>query len=127
MSATKRKIVLKKLKAHNTIWHPESTLVFKSLKERLVIGKYVDDKLIPLDEEALDLCDKWKFKPDDSLLENDESGENDENGEDDESGENEAEAGTAKGDEQTDDEADEYTSEPSPKAPKKSPTENRLV
>lgn len=69
MSSAKRKLVLKKLNSHNTIWHPESTLVFKSQKERLVIGRYVDEQLISLDEEALDLCDEWKFNPDESLLE----------------------------------------------------------
>ena len=67
MSAS-QKIVLKKLTAHNTIWHPESTLVFKSQKERLVIGRYIDDELIPLDDEAMSLCETWKFKPDESLL-----------------------------------------------------------
>jgi len=69
MSSAKRKLVLKKLNSHNTIWHPESTLVFKSQKERLVIGRYVNDQLIPLDDDALDLCDEWKFNPDESLLE----------------------------------------------------------
>ena len=71
MSAS-QKIVLKKLTAHNTIWHPESTLVFKSQKDRLVIGRYVDDELIPLDDEAMSLCDTWKFRPDESLLGGDE-------------------------------------------------------
>ena len=69
MSSSSKKIVLKKLNQHNTIWHPESTLVFKSQKDRLVIGRYVDDKIIPLDEEALSLCETWKFKPDESLFE----------------------------------------------------------
>lgn len=68
MSSSSKKIVLKKLNTHNTIWHPESTLVFKSQKDRLVIGRYVDDKIIPLDEEALSLCETWKFKPDESLF-----------------------------------------------------------
>jgi hypothetical protein len=71
MSAS-QKIVLKKLTAHNTIWHPESTLVFKSQKDRLVIGRYIDDELIPLDDEAMTLCETWKFKPDESLLGGDE-------------------------------------------------------
>ena len=69
MSTSSKKIVLKKLNAHNTIWHPESTLVFKSQKDRLVIGRYVDDEIIPLDDEALSLCETWKFKPDESLFE----------------------------------------------------------
>jgi len=72
MSSSSKKIVLKKLNTHNTIWHPESTLVFKSQKDRLVIGRYVDDKIIPLDEEALSLCETWKFKPDESLFDGDE-------------------------------------------------------
>jgi len=73
MSTSSKKIVLKKLNTHNTIWHPESTLVFKSQKDRLVIGRYVDDKIIPLDEEALSLCETWKFKPDESLFEGEET------------------------------------------------------
>jgi outer membrane biosynthesis protein TonB len=68
-TTTKRKITLKKLKPLNTIWHPESTLVFKSQKERLVIGRYVDEELVPLDETALELCEEWKFKHDESLVE----------------------------------------------------------
>ena len=77
MSDSSKKIVLKKLPSHNTIWHPESTLVFKSQKERLVIGRYVDDELIPLDDIAINLCEIWKFKPDESLFE----GENEPSGE----------------------------------------------
>ena len=70
-----KKIVLKNLTAHNTIWHPDSTLVFKSRKDRLVIGRYVDDELIPLDNDALHLCEVWKFKPDESLFDEDEEAE----------------------------------------------------
>ena len=68
MSASSKKIVLKKLNSHNTIWHPESTLVFKSQKDRLVIGRYVDDQMIPLDDVALNLCETWNFKPDETLI-----------------------------------------------------------
>ena len=68
---SKRKIVLKSLKKLKTIWHPESTLVYKSKKERLVIGRYVDEEFIPLDEEALELCEEWNMKPDESLYEDD--------------------------------------------------------
>ena len=77
MSASAKKIVLKKLNSHNTIWHPESTLVFKSQKDKLVIGRYVNDEIIPLDDVALTLCDTWKFKPDESLFD-DEDNEKDE-------------------------------------------------
>ena len=51
----KGKIVLKKNTTINKIWHPESTLVFKSSKEKLVIGRFHDNDFVPLDDEALDL------------------------------------------------------------------------
>ena len=37
------KIILKKLKSHDTIWHPESRLVFKSKKDKVVIGRLDED------------------------------------------------------------------------------------
>ena len=69
----KKKIILKTLRSHKTIWHPESTLVYKSRNKRVIIGRYVDGAIIPLDEKALDLCEQWgdKFPPDESLLEAD--------------------------------------------------------
>ena len=63
------KIMLKKLKELNTIWHPDSTLVFKSKDEKLVIGRWVDSALIDLDDTAIQLCETWKFKIDESLVE----------------------------------------------------------
>ena len=74
MSTSSKKIVLKKLVSHNTIWHPESTLVFKSQKEKIVIGRYVNDEIIPLDDNALQLCELWKFKPDESLIDEQDQG-----------------------------------------------------
>ena len=65
---SKRKITMKKLPKYNTIWHPESTLVFKSIKEQVVIGRLVNDELVSLDEETLELCNQYKFKPDESLI-----------------------------------------------------------
>lgn len=70
-----KKITLKKLKELNTIWHPESTLVFKSSEEKVVIGRFEDGELIPLDETSLELCSKWKFKYDKDLVEEDENEE----------------------------------------------------
>ena len=69
MSTAKRKLRLAKLKKYNTIWHPDSTLVFKSQKERLVIGRLVDKELVSLDDEAIELAEQWKLKIDESLLE----------------------------------------------------------
>ena len=73
MSASEsKKIVLKKLTKLGTTWHPDSTCVFKapgtSKKDRVVIGRWVDDEFISLDEDALALCEEWDFKPDESLL-----------------------------------------------------------
>ena len=66
-----KKIILKKLKGHSTIWHPDTSLVFKSKEEKIVIGVYdVDnDQISDLTDEAIELCDAWKFKIDESLFE----------------------------------------------------------
>ena len=78
----KGKIILKKNNIINKIWHPESTLVFKSSKEKLVIGRLDNKDFIPLDDEALDLCIKWKFKYDNSLVDDEEGeGESDDDNE----------------------------------------------
>lgn len=86
----KRKIALKKNKEIDKIWHPESGLVFKSSTEKLVIGRFKDGEVIPLDDEALDLCTQWKFKYDTSLVEevDEEEGDEEEGDEEDEEDEN---------------------------------------
>jgi hypothetical protein len=77
-SKSRGKIVLKKNKTINKIWHPESALIFKSSHEKLVIGRLQDGEIIPLDEEALDLCVQWKFKYDTSLVDEEEVTDSDE-------------------------------------------------
>jgi len=72
---SKQKITLKKLKALDTIWHPESGLVFKSQNEKLVTGRYVNKEFISLDEDTLDICKKWPFKYDKSLITKEEGDE----------------------------------------------------
>ena len=72
MSHLKGKIALKKNNIINKIWHPESTLVFKSITEKLVIGRFCDNEFISIDEKTLDLCVQWKFKYDASLVEEEE-------------------------------------------------------
>lgn len=69
---SKKKIILKKLKNHSPcILHPESTLVFKSSQEKLVIGRYDSDsdEITPLDDVCLELCVQNNFKYDTSLVE----------------------------------------------------------
>jgi predicted DNA-binding WGR domain protein len=53
--------VLRKNKTLDKLWHPETGLVFKSAKERTVIGKCVDEKIVNLKEEDIDECRKWGF------------------------------------------------------------------
>ena len=83
-----RKIVLKKNKTIDKIWHPDSTLVFKSSEEKLVIGRLENGQVIPLDDIAVELCEEWKFKYDETLLEQSEQ-EGDENDEEENEEENE--------------------------------------
>ena len=65
---TNKKIILKKLNELQTIWHPESGLVFKSREEKIVTGMYVDNEFIQLDNEAISICETWGFKFDETLL-----------------------------------------------------------
>ena len=71
MTKAKKKIILKKLASHNTIWHPESRLVFKSKKEQVVVGRLDESDEIVVEEDILDVCNTWKFKSDPALLESD--------------------------------------------------------
>jgi hypothetical protein len=48
--------VLRKNKAIDKLWHLATGMVFKSVKERVVIGKCVDDKLLPLSTEDIEVC-----------------------------------------------------------------------
>ena len=75
MSSKTAKLVLKKNKKLDKIYHPDTGLVFKSATEKVVIGRIVDDEFVPLDEEAVELCEKNSFKVDESLLETDEAEE----------------------------------------------------
>jgi len=68
MSQAKKRIVLKKLKSLDTLWHPKSRLVFKSIDDKRVVGIYVDGKLEKLNDECLRLCTEWNFNYDKSLV-----------------------------------------------------------
>ena len=54
-------------------WHEESTLVFKSKDEKVVIGRYDGTELVDMDDETVTLADEWKFKLDPSMIEEEES------------------------------------------------------
>ena len=78
MSSEKNKVVLKKIKDSTHILHPDSKLVLQSSKERILIGIYVDNEILPLNEDSIELCDKWSFKYDKSFLKSDDEEDDEE-------------------------------------------------
>ena len=103
---TKNKISLKKLAEFNTVWHEESALVFKSAKELVIVGKLVNKKIVPLQEDDIQLCDKYRFKYQVAVVEEEEDDVVDE-------GEGEEEEGEVTGEEATGEE-DEVSEEEKP-------------
>lgn len=83
MSNIKKKFLFKKHEKLNYIYHVDSFLVFKSLTERLVIGRIENDELIPLDQTVIEQCKKFNFNPDPTLFpdENNSEGETNEDSE----------------------------------------------
>lgn len=75
--STKNKISLKKLSEFNTVWHEESALVFKSAKELVIVGKLVNKQIMPLEEEDIQLCDKYRFKYQVAVMEEEDAEEED--------------------------------------------------
>lgn len=62
-----KKIKLKKY--GDTLWHPESRLVFKSRKEKLVVGRLDDKEELIVDDKMVELSDNWNFKIDPDIVE----------------------------------------------------------
>ena len=58
--------ILRKNTKIDKLWHQESGMVFKSKTERIVIGKCVDDKILPLTEDDIDVCISLSFKYEES-------------------------------------------------------------
>ena len=58
-----KKIILRINKDLDVLWHPRTRFVFKSKKERIVIGKLTDtDTQIDLEESDIEICKEWKFQ-----------------------------------------------------------------
>jgi hypothetical protein len=55
-------IVLRKHKILCQLWHQDTGMVFRSAKERVVIGKAVSDVLKPLDNDDIEICKAHGFK-----------------------------------------------------------------
>ena len=78
MSA-KIKIVLKKLKGTDHVYHRESGIILRSSDDRTAIGRYENDTPIySLTNEYIEKCKKLRFQYDESLLEEDDDQEEDE-------------------------------------------------
>jgi hypothetical protein len=60
-------LILRKHKILDKLWHVETGMVFKSARERLVIGKCVDDKVQELTGEDLELCRTMGFAYEESF------------------------------------------------------------
>ena len=56
------KMIFKKIKNSSNIYHPESSLVLRSIKDKVVIGRFENKNIIPIDSKSLELCAKWQFK-----------------------------------------------------------------
>lgn len=108
MSSKSKKIVYKRNKKLGKIYHPDSGLVVKSAKEKIVIGRIDGNKFVPLDDTALDLCDEWNLKYDESLIDFEDA---------DDSSEDEAEKSPKKKSQKSaDEESDDEEKVPSRKA-----------
>lgn len=57
--STKR--VIKRNKKLGCVWHEESKLVFKNLKDRVVMGRVKDGKVQKLSRDDVEECKKWGF------------------------------------------------------------------
>lgn len=72
-----KKISFREVKSLGILYHPDSTLVFKSKKEKVVIGSYVNKEFVPLNEDAIQLAEKWNFPLDPELLQDENGNEYD--------------------------------------------------
>lgn len=61
--------VLRKNKVIDKLWHSSTGMVFKSAKERVVIGKFVDDKILSLTQDDINICMSHSFAYDESWKE----------------------------------------------------------
>ena len=61
-----KNIAMRALRMHKEIKRPyntENKFVFKSSKERVVIGRIINDKFVELTEDMLEDCKKYQYNP----------------------------------------------------------------
>lgn len=56
------KLILRNNKKLGVLWHPSTSLVFKSKNERIVVGKVESDTVVDLSEDDIDVCKKYGFR-----------------------------------------------------------------
>lgn len=105
------KIKLKKMKESSNIIHEDTKLIMRSVKEKVVIGKYNQGKIDPLTPKDIETCKTWKFEYDKDLVgtEQDEVGDNGEEEEEDEEEEEEEEVEQDEENEEGEENEDEDT------------------
>ena len=54
-------IIIQRNKKIDRFWHKETSLVFKSKDDRIVIGILKDDNVQKLSHDDIDTCKKWGF------------------------------------------------------------------
>ena len=132
MSTKGAKLVLKKNKKLDKIYHPDTGLVFKSASERVVIGRIIEDEFASLDQESVDLCQQYGFRYDESLIEEEEQPNEEETNEDannETNNEKSEDQDSSPNEEATNTErvTEESPKEPPKESPKESPKEPSVV
>jgi hypothetical protein len=52
----------KKIKKLDTVYHPETNFVCKSIEDKRIIGKWINKELVDLEDEDYELMNEWKFE-----------------------------------------------------------------
>ena len=61
-SKGKKQIIIRKHPKIGEFFHPPTKLVFKSNKERIIIGKIFNGNVCSLTDEDIKTCKSWKFR-----------------------------------------------------------------
>lgn len=129
--------IYKRIGTEGNIYNPETTLVLRSQKDKVVIGRVVDGKVVPFDALTAELCEKHKFIPDKTLLEQLQAEDNDDqdqdaddqdqdaDGEGDGDGDDDQDGDSGEQDQEADD--DQPDQEPEPEPPVVTPPAKKPV
>jgi hypothetical protein len=68
MSGQNSKLVLRRNKTLDVIYHAETNLVFNNASDKLLIAKISDNQVVELDDEDVETCKKLGFKYDETKV-----------------------------------------------------------